>query len=317
MRNMKFVIVKRIIVLIVAVALLICSVFVIRSCSAPPEYEEIDARFRELIDSAYEVNVILFGEGLPVYEHVSDPKTSTSVIHTGEYVTNSNGVEKERLIYYYYTLETENTVFAYRDSYLKDYTYAVLCDEPMSEEQLKEKFPIPDGDTALYYTEIYADAEKKQYCYTIPYTEERYDYYYTSADDEGYDYVRLDSGYTTIEDIKEKVESVYSNEYASSIYGSVFDGIASQDLVMTPKFIVTTASNGSMMLAQSNKYGALNVEKRVYLFETAKINKLSSNKKRVTVSIDSYLPSDPDKITTREITIVYQNGNWYLNNPTF
>ncbi len=313
---MKFLTVKRIIVLIVAIALLIGSIFIIRSCSAPPKYEEIDARFRELIDLSHDVNVIVFGEGLPVYEHVTDPKTSTSVIHTGEYVTNADGEEKERLIYYYYTLEKENTVFAYRDSPLKDYAYALLSEEKLTEEQIKQKFPTPEGDTAKYYTEIYANAEKKQYCYTVPYTEKQYMYYYTSVDDEGYDYVRLDSGYRTVDDVKEKIETVYSYEYSQSLYGSIFDGVASGEAVMVPKFIETTASNGSMMLAQSNTYGALKVERRVYLFETAKINKLSSNKNLVRISIDSYLPSNPDNITTREITLVYHDGDWYLNNPT-
>lgn len=313
---MKFLTAKRIIVLIVAIALLVGSVFVIRSCSAPPKYEEIEERFKELIELSYDVNVIVFGEGLPIYEHVTDPKSSTNVIHTGQYVTNAEGEQKERLIYYYYTLEKESTVLAYRDSPLKDYAYALLSDEPMSEEQLKEKFPISEGDTAQYYTEIHADGDKKQYCYTIPYTEKQYMYYYTSADDAGYDYVRLDSGYRTVDDIKEKIETVYSYEYSQSLYGSIFDGMASGDAVMVPKFIETTASNGSMMLAQSNTYGAFKVEKRVYLFETAKINKLSSNKNLVRISIDSYLPSDPDNITTREITISYRGDNWYLNNPT-
>jgi len=121
----------------------------------------------------------------------------------------------------------------------------------------------------------------------------------------------------TVKDIKEKVEEVYSYEYSNSIYGSVFEGTAAGDSVMTPKFIETTASNGSMMLAQSNTYGAMKVEKRVYLYETAKINKLSSNKNLVRITIDTYLPSNPEKIVEREITLVYENDNWYLGNPTF
>ena len=314
---MKSVIAKRIVVLVLAIALLIGSVFLIRSCSAPPDYSEIDARFQELIEKAYDVNVILFGEGLPIFEHVSDPKSSTNVIRTGEYVTDKNGEQKERMIYYYYTLDKENTVLAYRDSYLEDFAYALLASKPMDAEALAAKFPRAEGDDGEYYALIYEDAAKKQYCYTVPYTEVRYDYYYTSADDATYDYVRLDSGYIEIADIKAKVEEVYSDEYSRSIYGSVFDGEASGDVVMTPKFIETTASNGSMMLAQSNTYGALKVEKRVYLFETATINKFSSNKNLVRISVDTYLPSNPDKILTKEITLVYEDGNWYLNNPSF
>lgn len=314
---MNFSATKRIIVLLVAIVLLVGAVFAIRSCSAPPKYEEIDARFRELIDASHEVNVILFGEGLPTYEHVSDPKSSTEVIRTGEFIENENGEQKERLIYYYYTLDEENTVFAYRDSYLKDYTYALLSETKLDTDALKQKFPAKEGDSATYYTEIYANESEKRFCYTIPYEEKKYDYYYTVADDETYDYVRHDSMFFTIKDIKEKVETVYSDEYSNSIYGSVFEGTAAGDSVMTPKFIETTASNGSMMLAQSNTYGAMKVEKRVYLYETAKINKLSSNKNLVRITIDTYLPSNPKKIVEREITLVYENDNWYLGNPTF
>ena len=232
------------------------------------------------------------------------------------YVTNSKGEEKERLIYYYFTLESEATVLAYRDSYLEDFAYAVLCENPMERSELEAKFPIPEGDPAEYYVEIYANESTKQYCYTIPYTEDVDMVYYTDQDDPNYDYVRFESGYMEINDIKNKIETVYGPDYANSIYGSIFDGVASGDAVMTPKFIETTASNGSMMLAQSNTYTPLNVERRVFLFDTAKINKLSSNKNLVRISIDSYLPSNPDRITNREITLVYHNGNWFLNSPT-
>jgi hypothetical protein len=315
--KMKFSFVKRIIILILAVALLVGSIFIVRLFSAPPKYEEIEERFHELLENAYEANLIMYGEGLPVYEHVSDPKSSTEVIHTGEFTTNADGDEKERLIYYYYTLETEHKVIAYRDSYLKDYAYALLSNAPLDIEELKSLFPTASGDTAKYYEEIYADAAKKQYCYTVPYTEKKYEYYYTASDDPGYDYVRLDSGYQSISDLKEKIEEVYSFDYTNSMYGTLFEGIVSGDVVMTPKYIETTASNGAMMLAQSNSHVPIKVEKRVYLFDTAKINALSSSKNLVRISIDSYLPSDPDKVTTREITLIYQRGNWFLNNPAF
>ena len=187
----------------------------------------------------------------------------------------------------------------------------------MSTDDLKAKFPAKDGDNATYYEEIYSSESEKRYCYTIPYEEEHYDFYYTSADPAGYDYVRLDAKYRTVDDIKKLAESVYSLSYTTSIYTSLFDGISSGGLVEPPKFFETTASNGSFLLAQSNTYETMKVEKRVFLFETAKINKLSSNKKLVRISIDSYLPSNPEKVINSEITIVYENGDWFLNNPTF
>lgn len=314
---MKISLAKKIILLVLALSLLVGSVFIIRLFSAPPKYDEIETRFRELIEESHEVNVIMFGDGLPVYPHVSDPKSSTSVIHTGEFSTNADGEEKERLIYYYYAIDEKHTVVAYRDSYLKDYTYALVSEKQMSADELQSVFPANEDDSAEYYTEIHADEASGKYCYVIPYTETKYEYYYTSSDDAGYDYVKLDSGYQSIADIKERIESVYSLDYTNSIYSTLFDGVVSGNAVMTAKYIETTASNGAMMLAQSNEYEPLNIEKRVYLFETAKINKLSSSKNLVRISIDSYLPSNPDKIVTREITLIYQRGNWFLNNPTF
>ena len=314
---MKISLVKKIIILVLALALLVGSVFIIRLFSAPPKYEEIDARFRELIELSYEANTIMFGDGLPIYPHVSDPKSSTSVIHTGEFTTNADGDEKERLIYYYYAIDEKHTVVAHRDSYLEDYAYALVSDKQLSADELRATFPVPEGDKSEYYAEIYADATKKQFCYSIPYTETKYEYYYTSTDDEGYDYVKLDSGYQSISDLKETIESAYSLDYTNSIYPMLFDGFVSGNAVLPARYAETTASNGAMMLAQSNTYDAMKVERRVYLFETAKINVLSSSKNLVRISVDTYLPSAPDKIVTREITLVYQRGNWFLNNPTF
>lgn len=314
---MKSGMMKRILLLIVAIATLVSSIFIIRSCAAPPDYEDIEARFRQLIEDSYEVNVVLFGEGLPTYPHVSDPRSSTEVIHTGEYVTNAEGEEKERLIYYYYPLDESDTIIAYRDSYLKDFQYLVLKKVPTGTEILKTEFPAKDGDTSTYYEEVYSDASSQQYCYSIPYEEAHYDYYYTSADPSNYDYVRLDSEYRTVDDIKALAESVYSLSYTTSLYTTLFDGVSSGGVVEQPRFFETTASNGSFLLAQLNDFEPMKVEKRVYLFETAKINKLSSSKNLVRISIESYLPSDPDRVIESEITLIYENGDWFLNNPTF
>lgn len=313
---MKLSPIKRILILILGLALIIGIVFAIRACNAPPDFEDIETRLRELIDDSYEVNEIVFGKGLPVYEHVQDPRNSTNVIHTGEFTTNADGDEKERLIYYYYTLDNENKVVAFRDSYLKDYDYALVSTEKLSKDELVERFPKKPDDTAQYYVEIHSDEESKIFCYLIPYEEKKYEFYYTSADDSTYDYVRFDCAYRSVDAIKERIEKVYSYEYSQSLYSMLFDGVESGGKVVTPRYTETTSSSGSFILAQSNNYDAMNIEKRVYLFDTAKINKLSSNRKLVRISINSYVPSAPENITTREITLVYRNGNWFLNSPT-
>lgn len=312
---MKFFTLKRIIAIILALVILAGTIVIIKSCSSPPKYEKIEARFKELTEKSHDANTVLFGEGLPTYEHVYDPKSSTEVFHTGEYTENDQGEKKERLVYYYYTLDKENTVIAFRDSYLKDFAYALVSESELTEEQLAEKFPRPEGDTAEYYSKVYSD--KNGYCYSIPYEEKKYDFYYSKSDDADYDFVRFDSEYRTVDDIKKLAESVYSSAYTQSLYAPLFDGISSGGTVMTARYREITADNGSVLLAQSNTYEYMKTEKRVYLFETAKINKLRSNRTLVRISIDSYLPSNPDEITNGEITIVYERGDWYLNSPTF
>ena len=52
---------------VLALALVVSSVFIFRSCSAPPDYEEIRDRAEELIEKSFDINDILWGEGLVRY----------------------------------------------------------------------------------------------------------------------------------------------------------------------------------------------------------------------------------------------------------
>lgn len=124
-------------------SLLLCILMLVgalTSCSPPPEFEEIEDRLRELIEASYEVNAIFFGEGLPVYEHVMDPRAVMEVLRGDD-----------GLMTYYYELEDEEygRVVAYRTTML-NYVYVELEDAPR------------DGETALY-----ADEEKGVYAYAL------------------------------------------------------------------------------------------------------------------------------------------------------
>ena len=56
------------------------------SCSKPPEFSEISERFRELVLASYEINKIFYGEGLPTYERVTDPRETTELFEKKETV---------------------------------------------------------------------------------------------------------------------------------------------------------------------------------------------------------------------------------------
>ena len=74
---------KRIITIILAVILLLSATTLFSSCSKPPEYAEIEDRFIELVEASYEINKVLFGNGLPTYERVYDPRLSVKLHDDG------------------------------------------------------------------------------------------------------------------------------------------------------------------------------------------------------------------------------------------
>ena len=310
----------KIIALVLALVIVICSVFLIRGCSAPPKYEEIETRLKELIEASYDVNVVLFGTGLPTYERVSDPKLTNSVHNTGEFYEN-DGEQVERKIYYYHTLEKERAIVAFRDSFKKDFSYAFVSDAEMSAEQLMALFPAIDGIEAgegqTFYEELYRSQDGKKISYLVPYVEQKYDFYYSEADPDNYDYIRNDCEIRTIEQIKELALTVYSSDYVQSLSSSLFDGVASGDSVMLARYTEYIETAGSVRLAQLNTYEPLFTERKVYDFSTARVISVGSNSKQVRISINTYLPSNPDRIFEEEVTLKLQDGQWFLSAPTF
>ena len=304
----------KLIALTLAIVMLIPSLV---SCSKPPEMYEIQDRFRQLVEDSYEINKIFFGEGLETYPRVTDPKSSTKVYEITE--TDAEGNETVRKIWYYYTLDDQHEVIAFRDSYAKPYTYALVSDKALTAEELVTAFPVGEEDSSDdFYKEIYSSAEDNTYCYVIPYTEKKYDLYYTAVDPADYDYVKFDLEYTTIDSIKEAASKVYSAEYLNSIYDSLFLGATTIDGLdsLSPRYIEYTDDYGNTLLMKSNTIKPLVTEQRKYFFDTATIVK-KSNKNFVTIRVDSYLASDPSALAPLKLTMVKQNGEWFLDSATY
>ena len=272
------------------------------SCSKPPEYSEIEARFIELVEASGEVNMIFFGEGLQTYERIYDPKSSTEVIV--EEQTAEDGTAK-KVYHYYYQIpdETYGTVFAYRKSYLDDYKYLEVLSEPRSEK-----------------TAFYEDAEKNIFAYEIEgYVEPVYEFYYDSEDMTDYDYVRDDEKYTSVAEIKALAEKVYSSEYLNSLYSSMFVGYVSADSSvsgLSARYMEYADDDGNVRLMKSNEFDPFITEVRKYDFSTAKIIR-PANAEYVTIEVDSYLPSNPDARLTVELSMILQNGVWMLDSATY
>lgn len=310
----------RIVALVLSIAILVAVAFIIRACSAPPSYDEIEERFKQLMNDAHEVNVVLFGKGLPTYERIYDPTSTTKVYNTGEYYTDEDGKEQERKIWYYRTVDTDREIYAFRSSYLEKFAYACVFDTLKTDAELKAMFPaldgavVPDGKTL--YSEIFRTEDSKKIAYLVPFAEKDVDFYYTAADPEDYDYVRDDAKCRTINEIKAFAETVYSRNYMLSLHSALFDGVAAGSLAVSARYVEYIEPTG-VRLALLNTEEALFTERRVYLFDTAKILKWGSNKSFVRIELDTYLPSAPEKVTKAEINLVLQDGQWFLDSPTF
>ena len=311
----------KIIALVAAIALIISSIFIIRSCSAPPDYEEIRARVEELIEASYDINEVIWGAGLPTYERVIDPKSSLILYETGKTYLDKNGEEQPLNYHYYYTLCKDRTVIGFRQqkAYTSPYSYAYVTDTACDASSLAAIFPLAEGASAddSLYTEVYSSAETGKFAYLVPYIEPAYDFYYSAADPSDYDYVLADSPYSSVDAIKDYVRSVYAESYADSLDSILFDGVMEGDFIQKARYSLYTNSRGVSMLASLNTYKPLFTERRVYLFDTARIDRNNSNDKSVQVEISSYLPSSPDKLVTAKIVFSLQNGQWFLASPTY
>ena len=125
-----------------------------------------------------------------------------------------------------------------------------------------------------------------------------------------YDIVMDNSKYYSIDLMKQKAESIYSTNYLNAIYETAFDGV----LYDGGSFLRFYSEGDS--LYQNTEINIYELEKRIYDFSTMKIVR-PSNSERVNVEIESYVASNPE--ARRTITIAFQNenGEWYLDGPTY
>jgi hypothetical protein len=186
------------------------------SCGTkPPQIEEVYDRLVECIEDAHEVNVLLFGEGLPIYDREGD---------------------EEKLIHRYYGVANN-----------------------------------------------------------------------------GLDFVSVYTKYATIEDIKAKVERVYSKDYRESLYETLFTGFASDMVVGS--VLPARYSQDDKWMYQNSRVEPLVKGVRVYDYSAMRIVS-PSNASRIKVELPSYSEKNPENWITVDLTFVYEEGNWYLDGPS-
>lgn len=336
---------KRLIAVIVAVSLVICGLLAVLIVNLvkdrrPPSLEVLRPRVEALVESAREVNEILFGAGLPTYPRVYEPTLLHLALiadpQTGEFrppVTEEEEADATYLYYYLLEDEEKGTLVAYRyclilavkdESGKTKYTYvdaesgAALTSAALSKYRYARRTTAPLGEETPLFEKTGENGESFYY-YALPdYVEKEPEFLYTENDLPAYDYVRLDCGYLSVSDIKKRAEQVYGRSYLDSIYESLFTGVTvsgSGSGTLYARYYEHQKEDGTTLLMKRNTEAGFDTD-RVFDYDTMRMLK-TSNASYVSMEVETYLRKDPEKRVTVTLSLVLQDGQWMLDAPTY
>lgn len=139
--------------------------------------------------------------------------------------------------------------------------------------------------------------------------------YYGLAPAEHYEIVMPNAKYHSIDQIKESIENIYSQQYIEDVINSaIFDGFAVSDSIGGSVVGVARYYEEGLYLWQSKEFRVKPYTgMRIYDYSTMQVRSLGKND-RCVITIDSWLEDTPDQVETVEILIAKQDGQWYLDN---
>lgn len=138
---------------------------------------------------------------------------------------------------------------------------------------------------------------------------------YDGQENISYQRVSQQSSYQFLADIQEAVERVYAKAYRDSVLSLMLNGYMypsgdGEKTVVTADYMEKTTG-----LFLSTRHGILIPETRLYIYSTMRI--VSGDSTHFTVQLDSYLPSSPEEIVQVKLSFLFEEGDWYLNSPTY
>ena len=126
----------------------------------------------------------------------------------------------------------------------------------------------------------------------------------------GYNRVTEQSPYLSVDEMKRACEQIYSEDYRSDLYESAFDGVMTGDSTAYVRFY-----DDGEWLYQNINATDFKLSERIYDYSTMQIIEPYAAD-YINVSIESYTLADPTKRTVY-LSFIYENGNWYLDSPTY
>ncbi len=270
------------------------------SC-APPKLDEVRGEFEALIEASFEINDILFGDGLSVYGDLQ--------------------YDKERELYYtFYYTKADGALCAYYDKEAKK--YKVLRVETVAEgDDVPTNYVYSEGQRYFFETDLeYVDDNKE-----LP-----------ASAPSGYDFVRADERCASLSDISALASEVYSEDYLRTVFSTIIAADAQYNTVsgLPAKYAEYTyeteawgdnkAETIKLLMRASHKTVEPLIESdRTYDYSTMRILR-NSRKNFVTIEIESYgtyvdLESGTVEVgkSLVRLSFVRQDGKWRLDSPTY
>ena len=120
-----------------------------------------------------------------------------------------------------------------------------------------------------------------------------------------------------IEDIKKKAERVYAGDYLTSLYESMFTGMTTGTAMLYARYFdYEDTESGTVSLVKDNREKGYTLTAWTYDFSTMRMVK-ESNSTFVTVEVERYATEDASRRETAKLYFVKENGEWYLDSPSF
>lgn len=319
---------KRILIVGITVGVLLLALvgFLIANVIAsnrPPEFATVRDRFATLIEASYELNQVIFGEGLPVYKRFErEIKPYTVTFKEKE----------EKLLYYLIADDEYGTVVSYEyqiqrmegkvnQDGIKIYTvYDVQTGEELPAYQ---KGAARFVQRSLIEREGYIHQEGKYYYYPIENYENPelvYAEIYSGEEDKNYDYVRFDCKYKSTDDLKSAINSVYSQAYISYLYEVLFTGTVDlRDEVIQALYIDYQEEDGgiSYLMRTNAWWDWRKIPTTVYDLSTMRMDESESNANSVRVVVEGYPEGKENERREYEIWFARENSGWYLDSATY
>ncbi len=325
------------VICVVAVVLIAVAVFLIVGLGrmgdgTPPELSAVKDRFVALIEASPAANEILFGAGLDTYPRITENRIPYEIGR--DQLPSSIPVpeDEESFTLYYYTFEDgDKSIVAYqyyihvKEKESNNYTfYNVQTGELLGVLNTKEYYRYAEKSREVREGYLTYNEETGYYYYPLPDYKEP-EFFYTADDDPYYDYCTPDCGYENIEGVKKFLGQVYSAAYLAPLYENLFTGVAfaeGESGVLYARYR-DYVEEGYTYLQQCNLIKGYTLADRHYDYDTMKILKKSensgqrSNAKYVIVEIESYIVGKEDERTAVELTFAKENGEWFLDSPTY